>query len=267
MSTRRPRSSVNSSDMPPKKKARLMTNQAVASLSRNVSRKINLSNGEYNFGTITKLNNRRLGVRLSRKLLNEFMKIYKKSYDNEIEYAGSTKFTVNNTRGYVKFNTPTRVTNKNFKEVTPLLSDLESYIVYHTHPIPRDGSIYVTLPSDKDFTAYIQFYPYVQANIILEKHGYYVIDLLESDQFNKPDPTEVYKFFIDKVYMKMKFENVATVYKGIQFFKATPESLQRVINNYTDPLMRQKFGMSIRYHRYTELAEITLFDRERMMLP
>jgi hypothetical protein len=71
--------------------------------------------------------------------------------------------------------------------------------VYHTHPVPKDGGIYVTLPSDKDLTAYIEFYPYVQANIILEKFGYYVIDLLESDQFNKPDAKKVYQFFIDNV--------------------------------------------------------------------
>lgn len=268
MSTKRSRNSTNTNNsLPPRKKARLAVNSSLLALSKNLTRKINLRDDEYNLGTITNFNNNRLGVRLSRKMINDFKHIYKKSYDNQIEYVGSTRFTVNNTRGFVKFNTPSRATDKNFKMVAPRLNDLSSYIVYHTHPVPKDGGIYVTLPSDKDLTAYIEFYPYVQANIILEKFGYYVIDLLESDQFDKPDAKKVYQFFIDNVYKKMKFENASTVYKGIQFFKVSPQSMQAVINKYTDPLMRQKFGISIRYYQYTDLADITLLDRERIMLP
>lgn len=264
---KRPRNSANTENVPPAKRARLMVNNSLTALSKNITRKINLTGDEYNLGTIINLNNRKLGVRLSRKMINDFKKIYKKSYENQIEYVGSTRFTVNNTRGFVKFNTPTQDTNKNFKFVRPRVSDLSSYIVYHTHPVPVDGGVYVTFPSDKDVSAYINFYPYVQANIILEKNGYYVIDLLESDPFNKPNAKDVYDFFIDKVYRKMKLQDFSVTHRGVNFLKVDPESFQRVINKYADPLMRQKFGMSIRYYRYTELAEITLFDRERMMLP
>ena len=268
MSSRvRPRNN-NDTDMPPKKKARIMTNQAVQSLTKNLRRKINLGENSYNLGTITDMNQISMSVRLSRKLVNDLKSIYKKSYEKSVEYVGSTQFSVNNVRGAVKFNTPTQRTNNNFAKVMPSLKDLGAYIVYHTHPVPISFMrTYVTLPSIDDFTAYIGFYPYVQANIILEKHGYYVIDLIESDQFKKPEPKEVFKFFIEEVYKKTKFGNMSTAYKGIEFFEASPESLQKVINDYADPIMRRKYGMSIRYYRYNELANITLIDRERIMVP
>jgi hypothetical protein len=263
----RPRNNSNE-NLPPKKRARLMANQAVESLTKKFTQKINLGENVYNLGTITDMNQVSMGVRLSRKLVNDLKGIYKKSYEQGIEYAGSTRFSVNNVRGAVKFNTPTQRTNNNFKKVNPSFYDLGAYIVYHTHPVPVTFMTqYVTMPSIVDFTAYIGFYPYVQANIILEKHGYYVIDLIESDQFKKPNPKEVFKFFIDEVYNKAKFKNVSTTYKGVNFFKASPESLQRVINNYADPIMRRKYGISIRYYRYNELANITLIDRERIMVP
>lgn len=268
MSSRiRPRNNDNI-NAPPKKKTRTMANQAVDSLSMNLRRKINLEEDAYNLGTITNMNQTSMGIRLSRKLVNDLKKIYKKSYEQGVEYVGSTRFSVNNVRGVVKYDTPTQRTNNNFKRVAPSLQDLGAYIVYHTHPVPVSFmSTYVTLPSIDDFTAYIGFYPYVQANIILEKHGYYVIDLVESDQFKKPNPKEVFKFFIEEVYKKAKFKNASTIYRGIEFFRASPESLQRVINNYADPIMRKKYNISIRYHRYTELAKITLIDRERIMIP
>lgn len=268
MSSRvRPRNNSND-NAPPKKKARLMTDQAVQALTKNFTRKINLGENTYNLGTITDINQTSMGVRLSRKLVNDLKVIYKKSYEQSVEYVGSTRFSVDNLRGTVKFNTPTQRTNNNFKKVAPSLDDLKAYIVYHTHPVPPSFvTSYVTLPSVYDFTAYIEYYPYVQANIILEKHGYYVIDLIESDRFKKSDSKEVFNFFIEEVYKKAKFKNASTTYKGIEFFKASPESLQRVINNYADPIMRRKYGISIRYHRYTELANITLLDRERIMIP
>jgi hypothetical protein len=52
-----------------------------------------------------------------------------------------------------------------------------------------------TYPSEADFRAYIKAYPAIQANLILENQGYYVIDLIETNM-NKPDPDEVVKTFL-----------------------------------------------------------------------
>ena len=261
----RPRESNNKG--PPKKKQKLMVNKAVDSLARNFNKQINLNNVVYNFGTIEGVGNVDITIRLSRKLINDFKDVYKKSFEKQIEYAGSVKFDAKNTRGLVKFSTPTRSTNYNFKVVTPRQTDLSSYIVYHSHPVPPSDTTLMTLPSDKDYSAYIQFYPYVQANIILEKQGYYVIDLIESDRFRKPDPKAVYDFFMKEVYAQGNFDRHKVVHRGILFFKVEPKSWQRVVNGYMDLRMRRKFGISVRYYLYDDdLPKVTLFDRSMIMI-
>jgi len=269
MSSRVRRRNVNNTDAdaPPKKKQKLMVDKAVLNLARNFNKTLNLANTIYNFGTIEKLGEVDLTVRLSRKLINEFRSIYKRSFEKQIEYAGSVRFDVKNTRGLVKFNQPSQTTNYDFKTVVPKREDLSSYIVYHSHPVPMSNVTLMTLPSDKDYATYINFYPYVQANIILEKHGYYVIDLLESNRFRKPNPKEVYEFFLNEVYKKGNFEKHKMVHRGIMFFKASPRSWQRVVNGYMDPIMRNRFGMSVRYYFYDDdLPKITLIDRSMIMI-
>lgn len=268
MSSRvRPREPNNNTNGPPKKKQKVMVDKAVLNLARNFNKKLNLTNTVYNFGTVERVGNVDLTIRLSRKLISDFKTIYKKSFEKQIEYAGSVKFDAKNTRGLVKFNAPTQTTNYNFKIVTPKLQDLSSYIVYHSHPVPPSNTKLVTIPSDRDFTAYINFYPYVQANIILEKHGYYVIDLIESDRFRKPDPKRVSKFFMSEVYARGEFEKYKRVHRGIMFFNVEPKSLQRVINGYADLRMRQEFGISVRYYLYDDdLPKITLMDRSMIMI-
>ena len=267
MSSRvRPRES-NNTNGPPKKKQKLMVDKAVLNLARNFNKKLNTTNTVYNFGTVERVGNVDVTIRLSRKLINDFRAIYKKSFDNQIEYAGSVRFNAKNTRGLVKFNRPTQSTNYNFKVVTPKPQDLSSYIVYHSHPVPQSNTKLVTIPSDKDFAAYINFYPYVQANIILEKYGYYVIDLIESDRFKKPNPKQVHQFFMSEVYGRGDFEKYKLVHRNIMFFKVEPKSLQRVINGYTDARMRQQFGISVRYYLYDDdLPKVTLMDRSMIMI-
>lgn len=267
MSSRvRPRES-NNTNGPSRKKRKLMVDKAVNNLARNFNKKLNLNNVVYNFGTVERVGNTDVTIRLSRKLVNDLKDVYKKSFENQIEYAGSVKFDAKNTRGLVKFNTPTRTTNYDYKVVTPTNVDLMSYIVYHSHPVPPSNTTLVTIPSDKDYKAYISFYPYVQANIILEKHGYYVIDLIESDRFKKPDPAKVYDFFIREVYTKGNFERYKVVHRGVMFFKVDVKSWQKMINGYTDARMRQEFGISVRYYLYgDDLPNITLFDKEMIMI-
>ena len=267
MSSRfRPRES-NNTNGPPKKKQKLMVDKAVLTLARNFNKKLNMTNTVYNFGTVERVGNVDITIRLSRKLINDFRAIYKKSFEKQIEYAGSVKFNARNTRGLVKFNTPTQTTNYNFTIVTPKLQDLSSYIVYHSHPVPSSKTKLVTIPSDRDFAAYINFYPYVQANIILEKHGYYVIDLIESNRFKKPDPIQASKFFMSEIYGKGNFEKYKLVHRGIIFFEVDPKSLQRVINGYANLRMQREFGISVTYHLYDdELPKITLMDRDMIMI-
>jgi len=114
--------------------------------------------------------------------------------------------------------------------------------------------------------AYIKSYPDIQANIILEKRGYFVIDLVESDIFNKPKVDEVVTYY-NKLLGTAKFDKVMTIHRNIMFFKSDLTRWKRTINGYLDKMMRSKFGISIRYYTYDELAEITLIDQNKIMVP
>jgi hypothetical protein len=264
----RPRSATANDNLPPAKRIKLSVSGAVNRLSRNFVRVINIPTNKYNLGTITSISNVALGVRLSRKLVSDFKKIYSESYKKQIEYVGSTRFMVKNTRGYVKFNTPTASTNDSFTKVTPKMNELDSYIMYHTHPVPPgSGDNIFTLPSLTDFEVYIGVYPYVQANIILEKNGYYVIDLNETDQLIKPNITEFKQFWMNEIFKGGKFNKFVNTYRNIYFFQTSPASWKKTINTYVNDTLLQRFGISVKYYTYSELAPITLLDKTQIMLP
>ena len=265
MVIKRPRN-TNTSNLPPAKKAKIIVDRSVDRMINNFTKKINIPKDTYNLGTITSLTETNLGVRLSRRLVDDLKKVYSESDDRQIEYVGSTQFTVQNTRGFVKFATPTKRTNGKYNSVIPGIVDLSSYIVYHSHPIPPDNRTLFTIPSIPDMKAYIKSYPNIQANIILEKRGYFVIDLVESDIFKKPKVDEVVTYY-NKLLGTAKFDKVMTIHRNIMFFQSDLTGWKRTINGYLDKMMRSKFGISIRYYTYDELAEITLIDQNKIMVP
>ena len=266
MSDKRPRPVNTNNNVPSAKRMKLMVDSAINKLSRNFNKKVNIPKNKYNLGTITNVNATTMGVRLSRKFVDELKSIYKETYKNQIEHVGSAEFTVKNTRGSVKYTKPTTSTNYNFTKVTPKLKDLDSYIVYHSHPVPPGRNDLFTFPSQADFSSYISLYPYVQANIIIEKNGYYVIDLIESDQFNKPNLNNVMNFLKRDILEMGAFNKVEESYRNIKFWKSDIKTWQKTINGFVDPKMRSKFGISVRYYTYDQLAPITLIDKTKIML-
>lgn len=269
MSTlKRLRSVATNTNLPPAKTQKMMVNNAMNTLAKNFAKILNIPSNQYNLGTITNVSEPALGLRLSRKLVDDFKRIYSKSFENQIEHVGSVQFMVKNVRGYVKFNNPTVSTNYSFTKVTPRISELNSYIMYHSHPIPRDDPANTfTIPSFDDFAVYINFYPYVQVNIILERNGYYVIDLIETNQFKKPSLSDVKKFWVNEIMRSGKFVNFSRLYRDIYFFVVDPDSWQRTINGFVNSSMMSKFGISVKYYKYSELAPITLLDKSQIMLP
>lgn len=265
MASKRPRNQ-NNSNVPPAKRTKMAVDSSVNRMINNFTKKLNIPKDSYNLGTITSLTNTNLGVRLSRRLVNDLKRVYRESYERQIEHVGSTQFTVQNTRGYVKFMTPTKRTNNLFNSVAPGVVDVDSYIVYHSHPVPPNNRMLFTIPSVQDIREYVRSYPNVQANIILERHGYYVVDLIESDIFKKPNVEEVVRFY-NSILDAGKFEKVLTVHRNIMFFDSDVSKWKKTINGYLNNLMRSKFGISIRYYTYDELADITLIDKNKIMLP
>jgi hypothetical protein len=229
----------------------------------NSFKRLNVGRDRYNLGTITNANNRYVSVRLSRLLIDRLKEIYTRTWTQRVEYVGSIPFTVSNTRNYVKFNQPTARTNQQLASVTPTQEELTQYIVYHTHPVPENETPLFTYPSEPDFRAYIANYPAVQANLILENQGYYVVDLLETNM-DKPNPNDVVRVF-NELMGGREFQRVRVDWSSLIYFTTTPEKWKRAINKYVDPIMRRQFGISVRYYTWNELGTITLLDKNVIM--
>src|SRR6056300_566592 len=87
----RPRSVTANNNLPPAKRMKLEAENAVNRLARNLARTLNLPENKYNLGTITSISEPSLGVRLSRKLVDDFKKISLKSDEKQAEYVGSAR--------------------------------------------------------------------------------------------------------------------------------------------------------------------------------
>ena len=237
-------------------------NTALSRLANNF-RRVNIPRNAFNVGTVTRANDRYLSVRLSRKVLNELQAVYKKTWEQKVEYAGTIPFTLTNTRNYVKFNKPTERTNRQLATVQPTQEDLTQYIVYHTHPVPENDKALFTYPSAPDFKVYVDNYPTVQANLILENQGYYIIDLIETNM-NKPNTGDVTRKF-NNLMNGQEFKKVRVTWSDLVYIQTTPNQWKRVVNNFMDPIMRKEFGISVKYYTWDELGEITLLDRNVLM--
>jgi hypothetical protein len=213
-------------------------------------------------GVITKQTDNMITVKLSKDIIDKLKDVYLTSQRDKSEYVG-----IINLRRYgdlVEFNTPTRHTNWQPMMVMPPAGTNENLIVYHSHPVPVSRNISVstvTLPSKEDFTYYVRGYPKMQANIILERNGYYMIDLLESNNFKLPNPSAAYDTFMNLLINK-DIEKYAVRYDPvpIAIFSVSIASWQKMFNTYIDKVMRHRYGMSIKYYRYSERPEITLVN-------
>ena len=240
--------------------------EALRNLTKKVrSKQMNIPKNKFNVGTIMKMNrnNRFLSVRLSRKVVDQLRDVFQKTFNEHVEYVGSIPFTVYNTRNYVKFNQPSARTNGNFASVTPSQEDFTQYIVYHTHPVPVSNAPLFTVPSEPDFRAYIKAYPTIQANLILEKQGYYVIDLIETNM-QIPDANAVVTLF-NNLTTGERFRSLQGQWGVVGYTRVTRDSWLKFINEYIDPIMRKQFGISVRYYLWSELGTITLLKRDVIM--
>ena len=213
-------------------------------------------------GVVTKQTGNAITIKLSRDIINKLKDVYLTSQRDKSEYVGI--INLKRYGDFVNFNSPTRHTNRHPTRVVPPPGTEHNLVVYHSHPVPvaRNLSVStVTLPSLEDFTYYVRHFPKVQANIILERNGYYMIDLLESTNFKLPNPSAAYDTFINLLVnkdvgkYKVRYDPVP-----MAFFSVSISSWQKMFNVYIDRVMRHRYGMSIKYYRYSERPEITLVN-------
>ena len=133
----------------------------------------------------------------------------RKLWEQRVEYAGSIPFTLSNTRNYVRFGTPTGEYKPTIGFCNPHTRRYDSiYRVSHTPGVPEQNRTLFTYPSDTDFRVVHKLLPStIQANLILENQGYYIIDLIETNM-NKPNPDEVVAEF-NRFLSSREFQSVS----------------------------------------------------------
>jgi hypothetical protein len=218
----------------------------------------------------------KINIKLPRRIVSELRDLNKKSSRNRWEYGGKIEFRPNTNGSMVKFNNPQRFTSQLRNAISTETFQLmqNTYISYHTHPTAytpnnlknntamnlnnNTRKILVTLPSGADMEAYIGTYPTMQANMISDENGYYVIDLIETTGREKPNAAEVNRtmeWLRTQPFFKDKYRSLG----GYEYFETTLTDWKKSINQELNPFLQRLFGISIKYYGYNdEPAIITL---------
>jgi predicted RND superfamily exporter protein len=94
----------------------------------------------------------------------------------------------------------------------------------------------------------------MQVNIILDRHGYYVIDFIETRKGGRPNKKQVLDEF-SKTIKKRTFTNIENM---SDFYKSNITTWKKIIKDE----FSNTAGISIKYYGYNELATITLVNKD-----
>jgi len=231
---------------------------------------------------VGRITNEKINIRLPINVVNDLERINNLSSIERYEYAGKINFEGNNSQ--VKFNAPTRLTSRNRGKISSEIVNLikNYYITYHTHPAAsskinnnnnnnqmninnNSRSRYFTLPSGLDFEAYIKGYPGMQANIISDAHGYYVIDIIEAADIKaRPNPkiiNRAMEWIRSQPFLRSRNRSV----DGYEYFESTIKEWKSTINNELNPYMIHHFGVSVRYYGYNDTNTALISLRRRTL--
>ena len=193
-------------------------------------------------------------VKLPEKTVQQLRRIMRDTDKKRYEYMGTIDMSRSN-NGDIVFNPPSRQTSGNRGTIVGNYSKIDdAYVSYHSHP-GLEG--YFTLPSIMDMTRYMEYYPRMQVNIILDRHGYYVIDFIETRKGDRPIKKYVLQEFL-KTVRKPVFGKIEIEYEGAGYYKSNITNWKKIIK---DEFSNTK-GISIKYYGYNELATITLVNKD-----
>jgi len=196
----------------------------------------------------------RIDVKLPEKTVQQLRRVMLFSDRRRAEYMGVINMSRSN-NGYIIFDPPSRRTTGNRMTIGGNYSNIDdAYLSYHSHP-GLEG--YFTLPSEMDMIRYMEYYPRMQVNIILDRHGYYVIDFIETRKSDRPNKNYVLDEF-RKTVNKRVFTNIEDVYEGAAIYKSTITNWKNIIKKE----FSNTKGISIKYYGYNEKALITLVNKE-----
>lgn len=230
---------------------------------------------------VLRISTDKVNITLPRPIVNDLKTINAISSKERIEYAGKIDFkTSTNNSPKVRFNLPNRLTSyeraRISNELAPLITGY--YITYHTHPSAQSRvnnhncnnstrKKLFTLPSGLDFEAYVKMYPSMQANIIADAYGYYLIDIIESSERVLSGPSK--RNLAPKINQAMEgIRNLPFMKKrersidGFEYFESTITEWKYMISTELNKFMKDNFGVSIKYYCYgDDPAVITLKRR------
>ena len=196
----------------------------------------------------------RIDVRIPEKTINQLRRVMLISDRERAEYMGVINMS-RSINGYIIFDPPSRQTTGNRMTIGGNYSNIDdAYLSYHSHP-GLEG--YFTLPSEMDMIRYMEYYPRMQVNIILDRHGYYVIDFIETRKSDRPNKKYVLDEF-KKTLNKRVFTNIEYAYEGAALYKSTIKNWKNIIKKE----FSNTKGISIKYYGYNEKALITLVNKD-----
>jgi len=193
-------------------------------------------------------------VKLPEKTVQQLRRVMLITNRKGYEYMGTIDMSRSVNRDIV-FNPPTRQTSGNRGTIIGNYSAIDdAYLSYHSHP-GVEG--YFTLPSKNDLIRYMEYYPRMQANIILDRHGYYVIDFIETRKNDRPNK----KFVLDeyeKTVGKSAFKKIEHVMRNTVYYKTHLGKWKKIIEKE----FSNTKGISIKYYGYNQRATITLVNKD-----
>ena len=211
-----------------------------------------------NTGDITSVTKKYARFTMSKQLVSALRDVSYESSRNMIEYAGKIDISKLSNKS-VKIMTPTKMTSMLRGQVVPSPGLLSTLVTYHSHPSPEPlGSNltrfrnYHTLPSREDLTLYIKSYPRMQANIILDTNGYYIVDLVEGENHNLYDILKNFAY-----YDTWELGRYKKIIGGYYYYEVVPSDWKNTFVKNLDIVMR-RVGVSIKYYTWSERGTITL---------
>ena len=242
---------------------------------------------------VSRISTDKVNITLPRRIVNDLKMINAKSSKERVEYAGKIDFkTSTNNYPQVRFNLPNQLTSHQRGLISNELASLITgyYVTYHTHPAAKSRvnnhncnnktrKKLFTLPSGLDFETYVKMYPSMQANIIADAYGYYVIDIIEASERNGFNPSVFNIYLYRKTtanpnlarkinetmegirnleFMRIRSRSI----EGMEYFESTITEWKYTISTELNKYMKDKYGVSVKYYCYgDDPAVITLKRR------
>ena len=209
-------------------------------------------------------------VQIPRKVIKDLKEVSTLSCKTKWEYAGNVKTFRMTTGEPLLFAKPTRVTSQDRSSVSldTVLNVWPSLVSYHTHPCvtrpnpieDENTTIFVTLPSQRDFEAYIKGFPAMQVNFICDTHGYYVIDLISAAERGCLPFPRVVNILMHDFRTRKDIRDMCFSEEGLEYFETNMNTWKNIINLELNAVLNKMFGITIRYYGYDDPPPIISLD-------